>query len=83
MRAAHDRGAVVITNDLDFGAMLASSGAEGPSLIQLRAADLRPEALAPILIETVRQLSSELESGALVTLESARNRVRLLPLTLG
>ncbi len=83
MRAAYDRGAVVITNDLDFGAMLASSGTEGPSVIQLRAADLRPEALAPILIETVRQLSSELESGALVTLESARNRVRLLPLTLG
>lgn len=83
MRAAYDRGAVVITNDLDFGAMLASSGTEGPSVIQLRAADLRPEALAPILIETIRQLSSELESGALVTLESARNRVRLLPLTLG
>ena len=33
MRAAHDRVAVVITNDLDFGAMLASSGTEGPSVI--------------------------------------------------
>jgi predicted nuclease of predicted toxin-antitoxin system len=80
MQTAQDRGAVVLTNDLDFGAMLASSGAEGPSVIQIRAADLRPQALAPILVETIEQLSSELTSGALVTLESARQRVRVLPL---
>jgi predicted nuclease of predicted toxin-antitoxin system len=80
MQTAQDRGAVVLTNDLDFGAMLASSCAEGPSVIQIRAADLGPQALAPILVQTIEQLSSELTSGALVTLESARKRVRLLPL---
>jgi predicted nuclease of predicted toxin-antitoxin system len=80
MQTAKDRGAVVLTNDLDFGAMLASSGAEGPSVIQIRAADLRPQALAPVLIETIEQLRGELTSGALVTLESARKRVRVLPL---
>lgn len=80
MQTVQDRTAVVLTNDLDFGAMLASSGAEGPSVIQVRAADLRPKALAPILIETIDQLRSELQSGALVTLESARKRVRVLPL---
>lgn len=80
MQTAQQRGAVVLTNDLDFGAMLASSGAEGPSVIQLRAADLRPENLAPILIETITQLTSELELGALVTVEPARSRIRVLPL---
>lgn len=81
MTTAQQQGAVVLTNDLDFGAMLASSGAEGPSVIQIRTADLRPQNLAPILIETIRQLRSELDSGALITLEPARSRVRVLPLT--
>ena len=49
MQTAWQRGAVVLTNDLDFGSMLASSGAAGPSVVQLRAADLRPEALATTL----------------------------------
>ena len=60
--------------------MLASSSAEGPSVIQIRAADLRPQALAPLLIETIGLLRTELEAGALVTLEAARMRVRVLPL---
>lgn len=79
MRTAWQRGAVVLTHDLDFGSMLASSGAVGPSVVQLRGADLRPEALAPSLIATVEQLSAELESGALITLEPGRHRVRVLP----
>ena len=81
MQTAQHRGAVVLTNDLDFGAMLASSGAEGPSVIQIRTAELRPQSLAPVLIETISQLRSELESGALLTVEPARSRVRVLPLT--
>lgn len=80
MRTAQDLGAVVLTNDLDFGTMLASSGAEGPSVIQIRAVDLRPQVLAPLLIEAIGVLRTELEAGALVTLEAARMRVRVLPL---
>jgi len=33
---------VVLTNDLDFGAILASTQARGPSVIQLRAQRLLP-----------------------------------------
>jgi predicted nuclease of predicted toxin-antitoxin system len=79
MQTARHRDAVLLTNDLDFGSMLASSGAAGPSVVQLRGGDLRPEALAPMLIATVAQMSSELESGALITLEPGRQRVRVLP----
>jgi predicted nuclease of predicted toxin-antitoxin system len=70
MRTAQDQGAVVLTNDLDFGTILASSGAEGPNVIQTRAADLRPQVLAPLLIKTIGMLRSELDAGALVTLEA-------------
>lgn len=59
--------------------MLASSGAAGPSVVQLRGGDLRPEALAPMVIATVEQLTSELESGALITLEPGGQRVRCCP----
>lgn len=83
MRAAKQRDAVVLTNDLDFGSLLASSGAAGPSVIQLRGGDLRPEALAPVLIATVAQMTGELESGALITLEPDRQRVRILPFIQG
>ncbi len=79
MQTARHRDAVVLTNDLDFGSMLASSGAAGPSVVQLRGGDLRPEALAPMLIATVAQMASELESGALITLDPGRQRVRVLP----
>jgi len=39
-------GFVLLTHDLDFGAILASSGANIPSVIQIRTEDLRPEVLA-------------------------------------
>jgi predicted nuclease of predicted toxin-antitoxin system len=33
MRWAHEHGAIVFSHDLDFSAMLASSGARAPSII--------------------------------------------------
>lgn len=36
---------VVLTNDLDFGAMLAASKASGPSVVQVRTQDVRIAAL--------------------------------------
>lgn len=59
--------------------MAIDTGAAGPSVVQLRGGDLRPEALAPMLIATVAQMASELESGALITLDPGRQRVRVLP----
>ena len=81
MAAAADQGAVVLTNDLDFGTILAARGHAGPSVIQLRAADLRPEALGDLLLAAITQLAEELRDGALVTIDAGRTRVRVLPLT--
>jgi predicted nuclease of predicted toxin-antitoxin system len=73
-------GYTVFTNDLDFGAILAASAASGPSVIQVRATDLTPAHLGSLVERALRQFRELLETGALVTVESARLRTRILPL---
>lgn len=52
---ARVNGYVVFTHDLDFGALLAVTHAEGPSVIQVRTQDVTPDHLAPIVINALRQ----------------------------
>ncbi len=76
---AHDW--TVFTNDLDFGALLAHTRAGKPSVFQVRARDVSPGHLTPLVLQVLRQFQGELASGALVTVDEASQRVRLLPLT--
>src|SRR5579863_3110700 len=71
---------IVVTHDLDYGAMLAATQAVGPSVVQVRTQDVRPQLLAPILIPLLRLYESELDGGALLIVDEAKSRVRLLPL---
>lgn len=73
-------GYVVFTNDLDFGAILAATGASSPSVIQVRAANLTPAGVGPLVQDAVNQYAEWLEAGALITIEAARSRARILPL---
>jgi len=75
---AHDY--VVLTQDLDFSAILAATAGRKPSVIQIRAENLGAEELVPIVLRALRQLEPELETGALLTIEPARSRITLLPL---
>ena len=50
---ARDNGHVVVTHDLDFGALLAASSAEKPSVIQVRIRYVMPQSMAPILIDAL------------------------------
>jgi predicted nuclease of predicted toxin-antitoxin system len=70
---------VVFTHDLDFGTLLASSKASGPSVVQIRAQDLLPEAVGPLVLKSLREVHLHLETGALVTIEPSRHRIRILP----
>jgi len=72
---------VILTHDLDFGAILAAGRGEKPSVIQLRGLDLRPEVAAPVVIAALNQTAQELQAGALVTLDARKTRLRILPLT--
>ena len=78
---AFEHQQIVLTHDLDFGAMLAATRATGPSVVQVRTQDVRPQTLAPLLIPVLRQYENELMAGALLVVDEAKSRVRLLPLS--
>jgi len=71
---------VVFTHDLDFGILLATSGASGPSVIQVRTQDVMPEHLSGRLITAVKQYESILAAGALATIDERKSRIRILPI---
>ena len=83
MSFAAESGWVVFTHDLDFGALLASTRAGRPSVLQVRTRDVSPAHLLDLVQRVLVQCESQLNSGALVTLDEASGRVRLLPLSKG
>ncbi len=76
--ATHDH--IVLTNDLDFSAILAATGLRKPSVVQIRADLLTPAAIGSTLLRALAQTQRELDEGALVSIDSVRARVRILPL---
>jgi predicted nuclease of predicted toxin-antitoxin system len=80
MRYAKANGFVVLTNDLDFGAMLAATGGDAPSVIQLRTEDCRVGQIGDKVIESIRQAADQLTIGALVTIETSKLRITSLPI---
>jgi len=80
MAWAREHVHVVFTHDLDFGTLLALTRASGPSVIQVRSQDVLPEHLEQIVITTIRRYESQLQEGALVTVDESRGKVRLLPI---
>lgn len=71
---------VVLTHDLDFSAILAATHGKKPSVVQIRADDVSPDVIGFQVIAALNQMVSELESGALLTVDPNRTRMRLLPL---
>lgn len=80
MAYAAERGYVVLTHDLDFSAILAATHGEKPSVVQIRADDVSPDVIGMRVVIALRQMASELEEGALLTVDPNRTRLRVLPL---
>ncbi|MDZ8109867.1 MAG: DUF5615 family PIN-like protein [Nostoc sp. DedQUE12a] len=80
MEWARTNGYIVFTHDLDFGTLLAATGANTPSVIQVRAQDILPNSIENLVISALNQFESLLESGALVTIDQAQSRARILPI---
>ena len=80
MNWARDGGYVVLTSDLDFSALLATSSAVGPSVLQVRTQDVFPESLGAQVVRVLHEQSEPLEIGAIVTLDEIAARVRILPI---
>jgi predicted nuclease of predicted toxin-antitoxin system len=82
MAYARTNGHVVLTHDLDFSAILAVTQGEKPSVVQIRAEDVLVDAIGDQVVAALRQMESELDEGALVTVDPKRVRLRMLPLRL-
>ncbi len=74
---------VVFTHDLDFGAMVALTRAETPSVIQIRTQEVTPAHLEKVVIDVLLKYETTLDAKALIVLDEGRSRVRILPLTRG
>jgi len=70
---------VVVTLDADFHAILAVSGAQGPSVIRMRLQGLG----APKVVEVVRKVlasfEEELKGGSLITVKPLKTTCHRLP----
>lgn len=71
---------VVFTHDLDFGALLAAQKTHRPSVMLVRSQDVLPSAIGEVVLRAINAAYSHLEAGALVTIDPARHRIRLLPI---
>ncbi len=80
MAYAAEHGYLVLTHDLDFSAVLAATHGEKPSVVQIRAEDVSPDVISKQIIVALHQMATELEDGALLTIEPNRTRLRVLPL---
>jgi len=80
MAFAREHGYIVLTHDLDFSAILAATHGTEPSVVQIRSESLNPDTIGAQVVSAVRQIDQQLQSGALVSVEPHRTKVRLLPL---
>lgn len=80
MAYARENDYVVLTHDLDFSAILAATHGEKPSVVQIRAEDVSSDAIGSQVIRALHQMTVELDTGALITIDSQRTRLRVLPL---
>lgn len=77
--AVHERRHIV-TLDTDFHAIIAVSGAQGPSAIRVRVEGLRARELASLVLGVLERCGREIESGALVSVNEHSIRLRKLPI---
>jgi len=80
MAWARRHGFVVFTHDLDYGAILALTHADGPSVLQVRGQNVLPTHLAGLVVAALRQHDAALAAGAIVVVDERKSRVRILPL---
>lgn len=79
VKARHE-GRIVLTADLDFGYLIAISGARLPSIILFRLADMCPASVNVHLAQVLERCKDSLEQGAVVAVTESRIRVRRLPI---
>ena len=77
---ANEHAFVLITNDLDFSAILAAGGGASPSVVQIRTQDLLSDVVVSLVAKALDAHREDIERGALLSIDEAETRVRVLPL---
>ncbi len=72
---------MVVTLDADFHALLAVSGATGPSVLRIRMEGLKADQVASLVERVLALASDELTQGAMITLADGKVRIKLLPVS--
>ncbi len=71
---------LIFTSYLDFGTILAFTKEAKPSVFQVRIEYPMPKEIGDNVLKCLIQFETEIEKGCLITLDSIKSRVRLLPL---
>ena len=79
IQLAYQEQAVIITQDLDFSAIIAQSGLNGPSVVSLRVAHAKPDMITQLLTIVLPRIEVELTEGAIVSIDETEYRIRKLP----
>jgi predicted nuclease of predicted toxin-antitoxin system len=77
---ANEHQFVVIPNDLDFSAILAASAGATPRVVQIRTQDLLSDRAVSIVASALEAHRTDIERGALLSIDEGGTRVRMLPL---
>ena len=77
---ARQQGRILITQDLDFSALLALGGYDRPSLVTLRLLNTDPGVVTARLRQVLPRIEAVLRRGCAVTVEDSSVRVRQLPI---
>lgn len=80
LELARREARVVVTQDLDFSALLALGGYDQPSLITLRLGMSDPETVTRRLLGVLSGLEEVLRQGSVVTVDDVAVRVQRLPM---
>jgi predicted nuclease of predicted toxin-antitoxin system len=78
---ARQHAFVLVSEDTDFGELLARQCTVAPSFVLLRTYEpMTPDDQAAVLLANLPRLYDDLDQGAIVVIERSRIRVRRLPL---
>ena len=74
------RNAVVVTLDADFHAILAVSGAQGPSVIRMRLQGLGAPEVVEVPRKVLASFEADLKRGSLITVKALKTTCHRLPI---
>ena len=78
---AAEQDRAVLTQDLDFSRILATTGAASPSIVSLRLSDARVDSVNRRLQHVLPVLEEDVANGVIATVGDNRVRTRRLPLS--